>query len=120
MGCPAFLLQDIDHRKKQFPECGLRELFLARTGVRYGKMNDGMGKRIEALEQEVREARDIARLLWEWCLWHDHLTTALCNAETMEEVEALRVGCLEKYEEWRRVRESGMRHRHPWIKGASG
>lgn len=70
----------------------------------------------DAAIAEQETAREITRLLWHWCLWHDGLLAELTNAGTMEEVEALRVGCLEDYEKWRRVRESGMRNIHSWIK----
>lgn len=69
---------------------------------------------LEELADEIDTAREIACLLWHWCLWLDDLTATLCNAETMGEVEALRQGCLENSERWRRVRESGMR-REPWL-----
>src|SRR4051812_35396099 len=69
------------------------------------------------IEAERDEARRLARLLHRWCYWLDaQMNTAYC-AQSMAQLEEYRADPdeLAHYEEWRKVRESGMLFHHPWL-----
>jgi hypothetical protein len=54
-------------------------------------------------EQQIEEARRMARVFWHWALWLESESNKAFNAISLEELENLRLGGWETYEEWRRI-----------------
>ena len=71
----------------------------------------------QELTEELEDTREIARLLYKWAYWLDReMNDAFCIC-SMEELEERKMSGIEEYEKWRRVRESGLGNKHPWLKG---